>query len=186
MVLRIAEVGVASLEEYGRVPIAFTSASRLDLDALAAGEWREIPVALWTKDYDALPENAPSGLAARFDLTRWGVLAAFSEGAWVGGAIVAWDTPGVEMLEGRRDLGVLWDLRVAPEWRGRGVGGGLFAAVEVWLRARGGRELWVETQDVNAPACRFYRARGCRAMRIVSEAYPECPDEAQIVWGKDL
>jgi hypothetical protein len=33
----------------------------------------------------------------------------------VGGAAVAFDTPGLTMLEGRRDLAVLWDIRVSPK-----------------------------------------------------------------------
>lgn len=50
-----------------------------------------------------------------------GVLSAFDGPSRVGGAVVAWRTPGADMLEGRDDLAVLWDIRVHPEYRGRGI-----------------------------------------------------------------
>jgi hypothetical protein len=35
--------------------------------------------------------------------------------------VVAWNTPGVDMLQGRADLAALWDLRIAPDNRGQGM-----------------------------------------------------------------
>ena len=52
----------------------------------------------------------------------------------MGGAVVASNTPRVSMLEGRSDLGVLWDIRVRPEARASGIGSLLFRAVEAWAR----------------------------------------------------
>lgn len=40
----------------------------------------------------------------------------------IGGACVAWNTPGVDMLERSTTLAVLWDLRVKCQARGFGVG----------------------------------------------------------------
>jgi ribosomal protein S18 acetylase RimI-like enzyme len=90
------------------------------------------------------------------------------------------------MLEGRDDLAVLWDLRVAPEARGRGVGSALFREVEAWARTRGCRELKVETQNVNVAACRFYAHMGCSLGALNSHAYPEVPDEVQLLWYRSL
>jgi len=73
------------------------------------------------------------------------VLSAWSHGARVGGAVIAWNTPTVHLLEGRTDLALLWDLRVAPESRGQGVGTALFQAAESWAASRGVRWLKVET-----------------------------------------
>jgi ribosomal protein S18 acetylase RimI-like enzyme len=99
---------------------------------------------------------------------------------------VAFDTTGVDMLEGRSDLSVLWDIRVAPDARGRGVGAALFRAAEAWAAARGCRWLKVETQNVNVPACRFYARQGCVLGGIHRFAYPELPDEIQLLWYRDL
>jgi GNAT superfamily N-acetyltransferase len=140
----------------------------------------------WHKDYDAYHDEGPPRWARRFDLSRWVVLVARLDGRRVGGAVVAVDTPGVHMLEVRRDLAVLWDLRVAPAARGTGVGRALFAAAERWALARGFRQLKIETQNVNVPACRFYAGMGCELGAIHRFAYPELPDEVQLLWYKVL
>jgi ribosomal protein S18 acetylase RimI-like enzyme len=90
------------------------------------------------------------------------------------------------MLEGRRDLAVVWDIRVAAEFQRRGVGGRLFRAAEAWAAAKGCRQLKVETQNVNVPACRFYLRMGCTLGSIDRFAYPDLPDEIQLVWYRDL
>ena len=88
------------------------------------------------------------------------------------------------MLEGRDDLAVLWDIRVAPPFRRTGVGRHLFDAVETWARPQGCRELKIETQDVNVAACRFYAAMGCELRVVRPGAYPEHPEETQMLWYK--
>ncbi len=94
--------------------------------------------------------------------------------------------PDVDMLEGRDDLAVLWDFRVAPQERRTGVGSALFAGVERWARSRGCTELKVETQNINVPACRFYRSRGFTLRDVKEGAYPELPKEIQLLWYKRL
>jgi ribosomal protein S18 acetylase RimI-like enzyme len=187
----IREESAAALAEYGRVPIAFTVDRVLDCalaaDGLGGIVLAERPVAVpWTKDYDRDAGEAPSRWAARFDVSRWGFLLARRAGEVVGGAVIAVDTPGVRMLEGRRDLAVLWDLRVAPAARGVGVGRALFGAAERWAAARGCRWLKVETQNVNVGACRFYARQGCTLGAIHRFAYPSLPDEVQLLWYKAL
>ena len=70
--------------------------------------------------------------------------------------------------------------------RGRGVGARLFAAAEAWAMARGVRTLKVETQNVNVGACRFYARQGCTLGEINRFAYPQLPDEVQLIWRKAL
>ncbi len=100
--------------------------------------------------------------------------------------MVAWNTPGVDMLEGRDDLAVVWDLRVAPGARGQGIGAALFRAAEQWAIRRGARLLKVETQNVNVAACRFYASRGCTLGAVNRFAYPSLPEETQLIWVKEL
>ena len=90
------------------------------------------------------------------------------------------------MLEGRRDLAVLWDIRVDPQTRGLGVGSALFRAAERWARTRGCRTLKIETQNTNVPACTFYARQGCILKEIKRSAYPQLPDEIQMLWYKTL
>jgi GNAT superfamily N-acetyltransferase len=114
------------------------------------------------------------------------VLVGRVDGKPAGGAVVAWGSAGVDLLEGRADLAVLWDLRVAPTWRGRGVGSALFRAAEAWALARGARRIAAETQNVNVAACRFYARQGCVLGAVHRFAYPDLPAEAQLLWYKSL
>ncbi|HEX5869268.1 MAG TPA: GNAT family N-acetyltransferase, partial [Longimicrobium sp.] len=116
----------------------------------------------------------------------WVLLGARIGGRLVGGAAVAFGTPGLLMLEGRRDLAVLWDIRVAPEARGRGVGSALFQAAGAWAAARECRQMKIETQNINLPACRFYARQGCVLGAIHRFAYPDLPHEVQLLWYRDL
>ena len=140
----------------------------------------------YLKDYDAEPGNHPTEWRTHFDTTSWGVLEARIEGTRVGGAVIAWRNPKVDVLDGRADLAVLWDLRVAAGMRGKGVGAALFRKAERWAGARGARYLKVETQNVNVPACRFYISRGCELGAVHRFAYPAFPDEVQLFWYKRL
>ena len=47
---------------------------------------------------------------------RWGDWSVLFlvRGCRVGGAVLAFDTEGVDMLERRKDLAILWDIRVHP------------------------------------------------------------------------
>ena len=189
--MEIIEEPIISAAELARVPIAFEVERVFDvwprdggLGGLTLSERRlDVP---YVKDYDTLEGEGPAQWAERFDVSSWGLIGARVNGARVGGAVVAFNTVGVQMLEGRRDLAVLWDIRVAPEARGRGVGSALFRAVEAWAAARGCRQLKIETQNINVPACRFYARQGCVLGVINRFAYPELPDEVQLLWYKTL
>ncbi len=100
--------------------------------------------------------------------------------------MVAFRTPGLHLLDGQEDVAALWDLRVAPAFRRRGVGTALFAAARTWAKAGGARRLDVETQNVNVPACRFYALQGCTLAAIHRFAYAECPEEVQLIWTVPL
>ncbi|MEM1212132.1 MAG: GNAT family N-acetyltransferase [Planctomycetota bacterium] len=177
------------LEAYAAVPIRFEVRERLRVGADDAGRALE-DLAVQrvepghVKDYDASPGAGPMGWPSRFDVARWGLLVARRGRACMGGAVVAYGSGDVEMLDGREDLGVLWDLRVEPTARGRGVGSRLFRAAEAWAVERGCVELRVETQDINVRACRLYARQGCRLMSVEPGAYAACPDETRLIWQK--
>jgi GNAT superfamily N-acetyltransferase len=185
--LTVAEESVANLEEYARIPMSLEVREIFHVIENEAGRFslskRSVPLP-YIKDYDVL-EN-PLGWPRCFDLSNWGFLVASSDGLRVGGAAMAFDTPGLEVLERRRDMAVLWDIRVSPQTRGIGVGTALFKAAEAWSIARGCRQLKVETQNINVPACRFYAKQGCVLRAIHPRAYREFPDEVQLLWYKDL
>jgi GNAT superfamily N-acetyltransferase len=175
------------LERYATIPIAFKVASRFVVRPMEGGlgglELLEEEVAYPSiKDYDALENEGPSHWCDTFDLSHWIAFTAEESGNLVGCALVAWNTPGVDMLEGRNDLAILWDLRVHPDYRGHGVGQLLFSAATAWAKERECRWLRIETQNINVPACRFYARQGCKLRSIHQGAYPELPDEVQLLW----
>ena len=187
--MEIAEESTPNLADYASVPISFEVRSVLDVVAMDSGSGvfalNERPVdAPYIKDYDL--HESPRAWADRFDLRNWGWIVARENADRIGCAVIAFDTAGVNMLEGRRDLAVLWDIRVIPEMRGRGVGAAMFKAAEAWAVARGCRDIKIETQNINVPACRFYQSQGCELRSINRFAYPALPDEVQLLWYKQL
>jgi len=191
MTVRIVEEPSSKLAEYARISIAFDVQEELSVvaDDDGLGGLRLIARAVaapYVKDYDSEPSHHPTTWGGRFDGSGWTVLTALRDGARLGGAVVVRDSPGVEILEGRRDLAVLWDLRVAPAARGSGIGAALFRAVEQWARRRAARWLKAETQNINVGACRFYARQGCTLGAIHRFAYPTLPDEVQLFWYKQL
>ncbi len=180
---------MTALAEYARLPIAFRVDHVLGVTACTEGGFDlstrrlEIP---YLKDYDAVDGEGPLHWAGRFDVSNWRLFTARVGGSRVGGATVAFNTPGLTMLEGRRDLAVLWDIRVARDARGKGVGSALFQRVEAWAQTHGCRQLKVETQNINVRACALYARNGCELRAVDHGAYPELPEEIQLLWYKDL
>ena len=191
MTLVLARESMAVIPEYAQVPITFTVDRVVDVTNRTDGSGRfelserrlQVP---YEKDYDAIAGEGPLQWARRFDLSPWALFTARFANRIAGGATIAFDTPGLTLLEGRRDLAILWDIRVAPDVRRQGVGSALFHKVEAWARLHGCRQLKIETQNTNVQACRFYERQGCQLRAINRAAYPELPDEIQLLWYKDL
>lgn len=180
-----------ALAAYASVPIAFEVRERYAIHAPESGLGglhlvREPVPAPYVKNYDAIPGEAPAAWPTRFDVARWGVRSAWVDGVRVGGVAVVLGAGEAELREERADVAWLWDLRVAPEWRGRGVGAALFRAAEAWARTCGATWLKVETQNVNVPACRFYARQGCVLGAIDRLAYPALRDEVRLLWHRHL
>ncbi|MGH1347580.1 MAG: GNAT family N-acetyltransferase [Nannocystales bacterium] len=179
------------LEQYAEVSIAFEVHEVFDMGRGANGTPRLIEPARrlassYRKDYDIL-DGGPIRWPERFDLSAWGLFGATIGGNRVGGAAVAVDPTGsLDLAEGRDDVALLWDLRVSDNARHQGVGSALFRAAERWAAMKGFRQLEVETQNNNVPACRFYERMGSVLRAANHGAYPELPDEVQLLWCKQL
>jgi GNAT superfamily N-acetyltransferase len=191
MSLEIVEEDPSCLAQYATVPIRFEVVSVFDadgIDRLRRGE-EASPVAIspsYVKDYDACEGEHPAEWPTRFDIANWIILAAYLDGTRVGGAAVAVNDSRLELARDSAELGLLWDLRVAPDVRHRGVGSALLRAAEVAAARRGVRVLRVETQQVNVPACRFYQRNGFVLERVAPAAYASLPHEVELLWVKQL
>jgi len=191
MKISIEEISPDRLTEYDRIPQRVLVKSILQIELINQGLGgmllHEVPVEIpYLKDYDASGE-LPSAVAKKFDLHNWGFFLAMAGKTPVGAATVALDTSVVFMLEARRELAVLWDIRVNPEYRGAGIP--LFRYAAAWAQAHGCTHMKIETQNVNVPACRFYQRMGAHLGEIRCYAYAAVPavaHEVMLNWYLDL
>jgi ribosomal protein S18 acetylase RimI-like enzyme len=193
MDMRIKRIGVQDLAEYAHIPSAFTVTSVFDIESTNDGlggmrmQEKQVP-SPYVKDYDTY-DGGPERWLQRFDVSNWAFFLAYAQNRPVGGAVVAFRTPGVNMLAGRHDLAVLWDIRVHPDCRRTGAGTKLFRRAVEWSRSSGCRQLKIETQNVNVPACRFYVKQGCHLGEINRYAYAghcQVAHEVMLVWYVNL
>jgi GNAT superfamily N-acetyltransferase len=193
MGVRVRELGPEALSVIDQIPIRFRVESILRVEEADGGlrglllreEMVDEP---YVKDYDEHEDEGARRWEKRFDVSNWGFFVAFDGDTPLGAATVAFRSSNVDMLEGRDDLAVLWDIRVRPDRRGEGVGSKLFQAAAGWARDRGCRQLKIETQNANVRACRFYASQGCHLGAIHRHAYrdPRVAHEVMLLWYLDL
>ncbi len=178
---------MAEISAYLSVSIAFEVKSRVLLPPLIVSKGsviESVSVEPWLKDYDRY--ETPADLPAHFDTSKWAILSALEEETRIGGAIVGRDSPGFDMMRGRRDLAVLIDIRIDPRFRGLGFGSAIFAEATNWALRNGCRDLIVETQDTNLVACKFYQATGCELESVEEDAFGNEAREAKLIWRRRL
>ena len=147
----------------------------------------ETPIAPYVKDLSQY-EHATE-YEQNFDITNWRFYMAFDGVTPVGALTVAGTTDGLHMLQGRRDACVLWDIRVADGYKHRSIGQHLFDMAAAGAREDGYRQMIIECQNNNVPACHFYRKQGAVLGKVDAYAYysdPDIRDEVQLIWYLDL
>jgi ribosomal protein S18 acetylase RimI-like enzyme len=191
MTITIVEETADRLAEYASVPIRFLVTHVFDaaaVEALARGDSpRASPVAVpYWKDYDANPGGDPASWPSQFPVSGWRILAAFVGDRRVGGTLVVVGDSRLDLARDASRSALLWDLRVAPDLRGQGIGSALLRAAETIAVAEGAFALRVETQQVNVAACRFYQRSGFTLEDVRHGAYVALPDEVLLLWRKTL
>ena len=128
----------------------------------------------------------------RFDLSNWAFFMAFDGERSIGAVAIASRDKNVNMLSGRNDLAVLWDIRVDEEYKHQGVGQALFDMAVNWSCEQGLVQMKIECQSNNVPAIKFYHKQGAELCAI--DEYcgygdinaPEFRHETQFIWFLDL
>jgi GNAT superfamily N-acetyltransferase len=178
-----------TMAAYGTIPGAFLVESQLRVMPHEGGMGGLLlahePVSPYIKDYDA-SSGGPKDWPERWNMSGWGILAAYDDGRRIGGAVIAHKEPSLVLAGQPEGTAVLWDLRVDWAYRRRGVGRQLFERAESWARDRNCRRLEVETQNTNVNACKFYARQGCELIAINRNAYPRLSHETQLIWQKWL
>jgi len=180
------------LERYSKIPIKFEVCSVFRLKNKGHGldgiDFIEEKIKEpYIKDYNSADETIEDW-RKEFDMSNWGVFIAEHHRCIVGGITIAYDTPGVNMLAGGDDISVVWDIRIHPDYRRKGIGSRLFDYAVEWSKQRNCKYLKIETQNINVPACKFYVSKGCELGFVDKYAYQKegLEDEIKLVWFKKL
>lgn len=184
--IRYEEIDVNKLEEYGNIPFGYTTNKKYEIKRIDNGKGgiklELVDVPTFTKDFG----NNVSHWKELFDMSNWKFFVAYDEDKMIGGSIVATKTKNCNMLEGRDDLAVLWDIRVSEEYKGMGIGTKLFCMAKEYAKSNGFRELKIECQNTNPAAVNFYYKQGAMLGAINMYAYKDYPDEVQLLLYLDL
>ena len=124
-----------------------------------------------------------------FDITNWAFFMAYDGEHPIGAITIAGETPGMNMLYGRDDACVLWDIRVADGYKHMGVGQKLLDLGVDWGKSKDYKQMIIECQNNNVPAVRFYHKQGAVLVKVDEYAYymeEDIRGEAQLVWHLDL
>ncbi len=175
------------LEQYSSVPISFmvNSIFKLSVDESINITFKleEEPVDIpYIKDYDDEIGGPPVVRVSCFDLDNWVFYGAYDNDRLVGGFLMAHQIPEIHMLEDRDDIACLWDIRIHPDYRRKGLGTKLFKKLISVAKDRKCKFIKIETTNNNVNACNFYKKQGCRPGQINRYAYQAYPDEVQIIW----
>ena len=147
----------------------------------------EVPVTPCVKDLSVY-ERATE-YEKNFDVSNWRFYMAFDGKTPVGAATVAGTNSNLNMLNGREDACVLWDIRVADAYKHQGIGQKLIDMCVAGAKKDGYKQMIIECQNNNVAACRFYRKQGALLGKVDTYAYytePDARDEIQFIWYLDL
>ena len=63
--------------------------------------------------------------------------------------------------------GIIEDVVVRPEWRGKGIGRCLLETIEVWAHTKGLNRIQLLADSTNTPALEFYKNRGWMTTKLI-------------------
>lgn len=151
---------------------------------------KEQPVTPYIKDLGKY--EIASEYEKNFNITNWQFYMAFDGDIPVGAITLVSRTKEINMLDDRDDLCVLWDIRVADGYKGykyKGIGQRLFDYGREWAKKQGLKQIKIECQNNNVPACKFYHKQGAVLSKIDEYAYyndEEARHEVQLIWYLDI
>lgn len=178
------------LDEYSQISIRFEVKSILEVsfknNGLNGIQISEKPIDKpYFKNYDEF--ESPQDWTNKWDTSKWGFfIARNNENKIIGGMTIAYDTENVLMLEGRKDMSVIWDIRIDSKYRRTGIGSILFQKAIEFSKERNCKTIKIETQNNNVQACQFYLKQDCYLGGIHPGVYNEFPSEIQLLWYKKI
>lgn len=189
--IEIKEVDKTYFSLYDNVPQNVEIKSEYHVNRVDNGlggfVFEEVPVTPHIKDL-SIYERAME-YEQMFDISNWRFYMAFDGALPVGAMTIAGTTEGMNMLGGRSDACVLWDIRVSDKYKHMGIGQKLFNQGIKVAKSDGYKQMIIECQNNNVTACRFYKKQGALLSKIDMHAYDSesgIENEVQFIWYLDL
>jgi len=194
MMITYKQIDKSYFPQYDIIPMRLTVKSYYKIEKINRGlggfTLVETPVeAPYIKDFCVYGDETATFWAEHFDVSNWAFFMAFDGEKPIGGATVASRTKQVNMLCGRDDLALLWDIRIDETHKHQGVGQTLFDMAVNWSKEQGLVQMKIECQNNNVPAVNFYHKQGAVLCTIDEYAYysePEYRHETEFIWFLDL
>lgn len=178
-------------EEYDNVPMRVNVNSHYELVKINNGIGgiilKEVPVEKYVRDF--AKHAKATEFSEKFDITNWSFFMAFDDEKPIGAVTIVSRTDDIHMLDGRYDMTVLWDIRVSDTYKHQGIGQKLFDLAVEWSKRNGFKQMKIECQNNNVPACKFYHKQGAILGTIDEYAYIDDVNsrlEVQFIWYLDL
>ncbi|NKF05719.1 GNAT family N-acetyltransferase [Clostridium gasigenes] len=185
------EIDKSYFKKYDSIPMLVHVKSILKLEKVKNGLGgillKETSVKEYIRDLGEYEEATK--YAKEFDISNWAFFMAFDNEVPIGAVTVASKTKNVNMLDGREDMSVLWDIRVDDRYKQQGIGTKLFSMAVEWSKLKQFKQMKIECQNNNVQACRFYHKHGVVLGKIDEYAYyndTDVEDEVQLIWYLDL
>ena len=191
----IVQISTAQFSLYDSIPSQFLVKSIYRVENMQNGPGGltlvEEPVKNpFTRDYNFSGIDIPTTWAQKFDMSNWGIFITLAGEQPIGGCAIALDGDVFPVREmQRKDLAIVWDIRVRPAFQRQGVGTLLFLHAANWSKEQGYGQLGLETDTSNVPACKFYTHLGCELGAILKYGYsgiPEVATYAMLLWYLNL
>lgn len=195
MALITEKIGSDRYHLYNMIPSRFLVKSIYRIEEInrGLGGFRLVETAVekpYFKDYDTDGKEIIAAWAEDLNINDWGIFLSCYNASPAGGVTIAINSKVYPLDRFQRDdMAVIWDIRISPDLRGKGIGKHMFSHAAEWARSLGYGQLGMETQNVNVSACNFYSSMGCRLGAIHRFGYSGCPrveDEAMLLWYYDL
>lgn len=184
--IKYEELSFDKLNIYETIDFKYTTNKIYKLNKINRGLGgillKESSIKTYTKDFG----NHLSSWTKNIDKSNWKMFIAKDDDKIIGGCIIATKTDDVDMLDGRKDLAVLWDIRIAENYKHQGIGHTLFNMAKQWSKKNGFKQLKIECQNTNYNAVNFYHKENAILCSIKEFAYKDNPSEVQLLWYLNL
>lgn len=185
--IKYEELNVEDIEKYDQISFGYKTNKKYKITKINRGLGGFNIKLVDTPYYEKIFDTKTSKWKKYFkDLSNWKIYVAKDNDKLIAGCVIATKTSDCDMLENRTDLAVLWDIRVEEHYQHKNIGQTLFNMALNFCKKEGFKQLKIECQNTNPNAVNFYHKQGAILCGINEYAYPDSPNETQMLWYINL